>query len=248
MAREKRHPRWASRIVIVLAGIAITLGSSALAEEIEGEHFPAWMIDESRILRSTYPVIRKTAVCPSEYQAEGVKVFWDDQTTESMALRSLCGPEKPRGSWRTTTNTDSVTGDEIMLATLFGIWVGESDWLNADRPEFGIQCRDNTLGIWVYTGGHVGALRNRVPVIYAIGEEVGIEQRWYELISGSESSAGAWMPASLRGRFIERLRANPQGDFTIRVFGYDGAAVGTASFRLTGVERMVDPVLQECGW
>lgn len=217
----------------------------------DGEH-PGEQIKPHLWIYSMELLIAKaTRHCPRTYELEGQHFTyypWASTTEISEAMQAQCGRRYELGRWRTRDYTDTVTGDTTKLAWMSGNWVGDKDWLNADFPEFGIQCRDNRLGIWVYTGGHVGAIRDRVPVVYAIGDEAGIEQRWWELIRGTESSAGAWMADSYRGRFVQRLRDNPVADFTIRVFGYDGAAVGTATFNLTGIELQVEPVLEACEW
>lgn len=75
-----------------------------------------------------------------------------------------------------------------------------------------------------------------------------VSQDWAELISGSDSSACAWIQEWQRRSFVDLLRQYEGEEFVIAVYGYDGAIVGTASFDMTGITLSVDPILKECGW
>ena len=242
--------------ILTVAALSLAIPTPSVADGDTDRHeldYEVWQWDDDYVWITGMGFVSTihtayTGHCPDNYELAGEHFTYDATDDRQTAAGDQCGRQYERGKWRTQHYRDDVTGESISLALLNGEWVGTKDWLNADSPEFGVQCTDNTLGIFVYTGGYVGALRNRVPVVYSIGDEAGIEQNWHELIRGSESSAGAWMASGLRAGLVKRLRANTTADFTIRVYGYDGAPVGTAKFDLTGIELQVEDVLQACGW
>ncbi|WP_419911904.1 hypothetical protein [Candidatus Poriferisodalis sp.] len=189
------------------------------------------------------------AECPDDYEHAGKEyAYLEDRTS---AQRKHCGKRFERGRWRVRTIDDPVRGDIGSQAVLSGHWVGTPDWLADEVPQMGIQCQRDKLGVWVRTGGYVGAKYGRgVPVEYRLGEWI-VTEEWGELISGSDESAGAFIQSWQRREFVSRLReaaANTETTFTISITGYDGAKYGSARFDLTGIELRVEPILQECGW
>ena len=237
------------KAVWILAGTLalVTAPTSAVAHN---EHEPRPTVDRIQINGFDVPLPAE-GHCPANFERAGEHfTYFPALMDEGEAASLLCGQKYELGLWRIYDREDQVTGDSIKVAYLYGRWLGEPDWGSADRPEMGVQCRDGRLGIFVYTGGYVGGTgrNDYVPVVYSIGDTQGVEQNWRELISGSDSSAGAWMADGYRAGFLRRMRANTTSDFTIRIFGYDGAAVGTAQFDLTGIELRVEPVLEACGW
>ena len=113
-----------------------------------------------------------------------------------------------------------------------------------------LRCVDNTLGIFVQTGGYVAenVWSDRIAVAYRFGDSDVVEQGWRELISGDEGNVGAWMPPSYRRAFVGALPAHAEGVLVFRMWNFDDMEVGTMTFSLIGVQRVVEPILRECGW
>lgn len=191
-----------------------------------------------------------SATCSDHFEHAGIEyTYLPDRQTAREARVANCGEEFKRGSWNVRTLTDPLRGNVGDIATLYGRWLGSHDWTADDRPEMGVQCRSDKLGIWVHTGGYVGtAYRRGVQVEYRFGDSTVVAQDWSELIRGSDSSVGAWMQDWQRRSFVDVLRRSEGENFVIAVYGYDGAAVGVASFDMTGIRVSVEPILTECGW
>ena len=164
---------------------------------------------------------------------------------ERTAVREQCGELRDTGSWRRHTTSDPIDGSSELYAWLGGrSLAGGVSW--DAPPQFGLQCTDNTLGVYVDVDSYVGSLTDSVPVTYRIGEAVKSES-WNELISGSNSSAGAWLPSWKRGDFIALVRNRANDEFVIRITGYDGEQF-EARFDLAGFDVYPEMVLTECGW
>ena len=246
-------------VATVVAVVLLEMGMlTAIAEDqsppmAPRDHFPAWMIDESYYLGAIYPISVEEVRCEAKFHKAGevVKIETLNGTWRSaLGERDACGGELPTGRWRTHTWEDELTSEKTMIALMTPSrhTMNRSGYF--DTPELGIQCRDNTLGIYVYTGGYVAenVWTDRIAVAYRFGDGDVIEQGWRELISGGDSNVGAWMPSGYRRGFVNRLRANPDAGLTFRLWNYDQTEVGTMTFNLEGVKRMVEPVLKECGW
>ena len=105
-----------------------------------------------------------------------------------------------------------------------------------EHPELGIQCVDNTLGIFVQTGGYVAenVWPDRIAVAYRFGDSDVVEQGWRELISGDEGNVGAWMPPSYRRALVGALPAHAEGLLVFRMWNFDDTEVGTMTGNSTG--------------
>ena len=158
-----------------------------------------------------------------------------------------CGGQLPSGRWLSGSSTDALDDSTWSWASLRS---DQQIGRRYDHPELGIQCVDNTLGIFVQTGGYVAenVWSDRIAVAYRFGDSDVVEQGWRELISGDEGNVGAWMPSGYRKAFVDTLRAHAEDVLAFRMWNFDGTEVGTMTFSLTGVQRVVEPILQGCGW
>ncbi|MCZ0939736.1 MAG: hypothetical protein OXJ55_13930 [Caldilineaceae bacterium] len=236
------------KLAIAAAFVVVTSGVvTAQEESAQPEHFPQWMIEESYLLRATALVSVEEVVCGPLYRNAGKTILVETLDGRQVQDWADCGGVLPIGGWRTGSHADELDGSSTTWATLFSDGRIGSRY---DHPELGIQCRDDTLGIYVFTGGYVAASvwSDRVAVKYRFGDGGVVEQGWHELISGGDDNVGAWMPSSYRRSFVNSLRDNPEGALVFRMWNYDNTEVGTMTFDLTGVQRVVEPILQECGW
>ena len=163
----------------------------------------------------------RTSTCPSDYESAGTSyTYWPAEQTGWAAIAENCGQRYRRGSWRVSPLCDALRGNVGNIATLHGTWIGDRDWTTENQPQVGVQCRRDKLGIWIHTGGYVGtAYRRGVQVQYRFGDSDVVSQDWAELISGSDSSAGAWIQEWQRRSFVDLLRQYEGEEFVIAVYG-----------------------------
>ena len=162
------------------------------------------------------------------------------------AADARCGPVWSPGSWYQYEREDPVTGEITAGGRLTGSWIGPRDHEAADAPSFVVRCGAGQLDVVVHTGGAVvAAYGHGIPVDYRLGDTVRSEE-WNELDTPGSRRAGVLMPRWFTAGFVELLAANPAGDLILRVFGYDGAELGTATFDLAAIETMMAPVRDIC--
>lgn len=158
-----------------------------------------------------------------------------------------CDESWPAGSWYESVHVDPIHGSSNAVGRLSGAWLGSRDHRTANTPTFAMSCEASALSVTVRTGGGVFAGYGRgVPVEYRIGRTI-VSQEWQEIAATESRRAGVLVPAWLVADFVTLLAENEQGEFVIRVFGYDGTPVGTAAFDLAGIGSITEPVLRTCG-
>ena len=141
---------------------------------------------------------------------------------------------------------DPITGAPSAGGRLAGSWLGVPHHTVADAPTLVLECSAGRLEVMVHTGGAVVAVYGHgVPVAYRVGETVEF-QEWNQFAPAEGPSGGVSVPPWLVGGFVALLGANPSGDFLIRMFGHDGAPVGTASFDHEAIAVLMAPVPETC--
>ncbi|MXZ30872.1 MAG: hypothetical protein F4Z22_08545 [Acidimicrobiia bacterium] len=180
-----------------------------------------------------------------------------------------CGAPWPSGTWHRVSSQDPILESETLASQLSGTWLGITDRETQAVPDLSISCTveapsetpdetaepiDETaptasrgLTLTIRTGGTIAAAYGRgVPVEYRVGDATRT-QEWLEFAGGQSSDAGVSVPPWLVADFVDMIRLDPEADLVIRVFGYDGAPVGTASFTLSNFESAAAPILDRCG-
>ena len=193
----------------------------------------------------------RQGVCPSARENGGLAYEFDlDEMGWQEAVDSFCGPVPPPSAWITFTEIDELTGAQIMFADS---WAVEHDvpWpYDRDTPFLRILCLSNDtnsdLAVFVDLGGmpvigyRDGLISRDAKVIYRFDDNPLIEDYWEvgdrELVILYRNKYRSFV-RSLRGADNLILRA-----WAFRDEAY------TMTFDLAGVERDVDPVLQECGY
>ena len=168
-------------------------------------------------------------------------------TEPTGAGEQPCGPVWPPGTWYQFTRRDPITGVITAGGRVTGSWLGPRHHTAADVPAFVVNCTTTgQFGVVVHTGGVVVATYGHgIPVEYRIGDTVRFEE-WNELDAPDSPRAGVALPQWFMDEFVELLRAHPDGEFPIRVFGHDGAVVGLATFDLAAIELVLAPVRGTC--
>ena len=183
-------------------------------------------------------------------ESERINVIEADSeptTGGRAASEDRCGAPWPPGTWHETAQTDPVTGAENADARLSGRWLGVHHHRALAVPSLAIDCVAGGLAVALHTGGDIAAAYGHgVPVEYRIGDTVRFEE-WVELPTSPGRDAGVSLPQWLTGEFVTLLRDNVGAEFVIRVFGYDGTPVGTASFDLGGIDQPAESVFGLCG-
>ena len=169
------------------------------------------------------------------------------RTEPTGAGEQTCGPVWPPGTWYQFTRRDPITGVITAGGRVTGSWLGPRHHTAADVPAFIVNCTTTgQFGVVVHTGGVVVATYGHgIPVEYRVGDTVRIEE-WNELDAPESPRAGVALPRWFMDEFVELLRAHPDGEFPIRVFGHDGAVVGLATFDLAAIEMVLAPVRGTC--
>ncbi len=170
----------------------------------------------------------------------------DEPGDTAAAADGPCGPVWPPGTWYQYERQDPITGEIMAGGRATGSWFGTRHHEAADAPAFVAQCAAGRLDIVVRTGGAVFAAYGQgVLVDYRAGDTVRSEE-WNELDSPDSRRAGVAIPRWFIVDFVDLLAANPAGDLFFRVFGHDGAEVGTASFDLAAIDMMLAPIREIC--
>ncbi len=169
-----------------------------------------------------------------------------EMTDAVVAPDEPCGPPWPPGTWYQYSRQDPITGAVTAGGRAAGAWLGVRHHAAVETPSLLVHCAAGKLSVVVHTGGVVVATYGRgIPVDYRIGETIRFEE-WNEVETGHSRRAGVSLPPWFTSTFMELLGDNSEGDFLIRVFGHDGAEVGTAQFDLAAIEKMVVPILEIC--
>ena len=249
------------------AGLAYTFDPSQIST------FEAW--DEFCGLAKARPtaVSEVSATCPESRERAGLRFQYDpaemareealirEEMGEDMFERYIgeggvadflhCGelvtttPERvPESAWTVDRGRDGVDRPytDTILHDYFGL---------RENPKLAVWCDEGELlvAISVGTGRIIPTNGPFVELGYQFGnwgeaEASGpyFEQDW---LGDNRTGAYAGLPPGSQSEFVRALRRYEQVSFAILSAG-DG--INTVHFDLTGVDRDVGPVLQECGY
>ena len=159
-------------------------------------------------------------------------------------LEATTSERVPESAWTVDRGRDGV--DRPYTDTILHDYFGLSE-----NPKLAVWCDESELlvAISVGTGRIIPTNGPFVELGYQFGnwgetEASGpyFEQDW---LGDSRTGAYAGLPPGSQSEFVRALRRYNQVSFAILSAG-DG--ISTATFDLTGVDRDVEPVLQECGY
>ena len=184
-------------------------------------------------------------VCPeSRYKAGEEYTHFPDKRTAELSEAINCGGTIPRSAWTRAFGSDGAVSllNETVLHDYYGL---------LGKPELGISCIDNDLlvAIFIGAGRVVPSTGPFVPLGYQFGfwsddDASGpyFQQDW---LGDTRDGAFAGIFPGFVQDFVDAIRVYDQVSFAVLSAG-DG--INTVIFDLTGVDRDVEPVLQECGY
>ena len=194
-----------------------------------------------------------TRTCPSNRSKAGSVYTYSPSEHSTAAADAInCGAKVQKSAWTTGEEVDRLTGSRFVVA------VNDSsdhnvDLTFTDDPRLLVGCvlsdngSDLLVTMW-FGNAPVSGFGNsvvgfRVDVAYRFDNEPLVEQEWDHDISGRiyvlpKDKIQKFVSSLERGReLVFRVWQNRLGEKTY-----------TATFDLTGVDRDVEPVLQECGY
>ena len=186
-------------------------------------------------------------ICPeTRYHSGKEYTHFPDERTAELSEAINCGSPVPQSAWTTGEEVDRLTGSRLSTATTIAVFHELGQW--REDPAMTVGCiigNDRTtllIGVWL-GGEHISGDYNfRTDVAYRFNDGSVIEDVWD--IDGNELLL---IPESDNQEFVRSLRED--GELLLRVWtnvplGY----TQDVSFNLAGVDRDVEPVLQECGY
>lgn len=185
------------------------------------------------------------ATCPHNRERAGRSFSFDSRVmNRSDALSANCGAVIPPSAWNTRAEEDALTGKTSLTA------YSESrdhdiDTYSGD-PWLSIGCFEGVdLVVAVWFGASLASDWRRgheIQTAYRFNDGRLVEQYWDGEPGPSDF---ALAPERYNRNFVASLR--DEGELVFRAFGAFGDTY-TITFDLTGVDRDVEPVLDECGY
>ena len=187
--------------------------------------------------------------CPANRERSGQTYMYSaDELGQEDFFDQHCGPVVFSSNWIVDREQDKLTGTWIITARneTFDYDVpGYVDY----TPALIFLCLaedddDSHLLISALYGGFPIIDVGGVKVLYRFDNDDPIEDQW--AMDTSLEYGAVFVPVPKIRAFVQQIRESNQ--FVIRAWDYQNDSAGTLTFDLSGFDRDVEPVLQECGY